>query len=113
MAIVDRSFTVGKGRTGFLLIHGLGGTPIELKFVAKGLARRGFLVHSPWSRSQFAQLCPEGRAANANAAHLAAREKKKRQGAREPRRQAEGRSILIDVQPLQWRLGSSAPWRFF
>ena len=45
MAIIDRSFTVGKGRTGFLLIHGLGGTPIELKFVAKGLARRGFLVH--------------------------------------------------------------------
>ena len=45
MAIVDRSFKVGKGRTGFLLIHGLGGTPIELKFVAKGLARRGFLVH--------------------------------------------------------------------
>jgi carboxylesterase len=45
MAIIDRSFRVGKGRTGFLLIHGLGGTPIELKFVAKGLARRGFLVH--------------------------------------------------------------------
>jgi carboxylesterase len=45
MTIIDRSFTVGKGRTGFLLIHGLGGTPVELKFVAKGLARRGFLVH--------------------------------------------------------------------
>ena len=45
MAIVDRSFTVGEGRTGFLLIHGLGGTPIELKFVAKGLARRGFKVN--------------------------------------------------------------------
>jgi carboxylesterase len=45
MAITDRSFTVGEGRTGFLLIHGLGGTPIELKFVAKGLARRGFKVH--------------------------------------------------------------------
>jgi carboxylesterase len=44
MAIVDRSFTIGEGRTGFLLIHGLGGTPIELKFVAKGLARRGFRV---------------------------------------------------------------------
>jgi carboxylesterase len=44
MAITDRSFTVGDGRTGFLLIHGLGGTPIELKFVAKGLARRGFKV---------------------------------------------------------------------
>jgi len=45
MTIIDRSFKVGKGRTGFLLIHGLGGTPVELKFVAKGLARRGFLVH--------------------------------------------------------------------
>ena len=45
MTTIDRSFTVGKGRTGFLLIHGLGGTPVELKFVAKGLARRGFLVH--------------------------------------------------------------------
>ncbi len=45
MTIVDRSFTVGSGRTGFLLIHGLGGTPIELKFVAKGLARNGFRVH--------------------------------------------------------------------
>jgi carboxylesterase len=45
MAITDRSFTIGEGRTGFLLIHGLGGTPIELKFVAKGLARRGFKVH--------------------------------------------------------------------
>lgn len=45
MTVVDRSFTVGNGRTGFLLIHGLGGTPIELKFVAKGLARNGFTVH--------------------------------------------------------------------
>lgn len=45
MAVTDKSFTVGEGRTGFLLVHGLGGTPIELKFVAKGLARRGFKVH--------------------------------------------------------------------
>ena len=45
MAIVDRSFSIGEGRTGFLLIHGLGGTPIELKFVAKGLARHGLKVH--------------------------------------------------------------------
>jgi carboxylesterase len=45
MAIVDRSFAIGQGRTGFLLIHGLGGTPIELKFVAKGLARHGLKVH--------------------------------------------------------------------
>jgi carboxylesterase len=45
VTIVDHSFTMGSGRTGFLLIHGLGGTPIELKFVAKGLARNGFLVN--------------------------------------------------------------------
>ena len=41
----DRSFTLRGGRTGFLLVHGLAGTPIELKFVAKGLAREGFTVH--------------------------------------------------------------------
>jgi carboxylesterase len=45
MAVVDRSLEVGNGHTGFLLIHGLGGTPIELKFVAKGLARHGFRAY--------------------------------------------------------------------
>ena len=45
MATVDRSYSFAGGRTGFLLIHGLGGTPIELKYVAKGLARQGFTVH--------------------------------------------------------------------
>jgi carboxylesterase len=45
MAISERSFTLGNGSTGFLLVHGLGGTPLELKFVAKGLARHGFTVH--------------------------------------------------------------------
>jgi len=45
MAPVDRSYSLAGGRTGFLLIHGLGGTPIELKYVAKGLARQGFTVH--------------------------------------------------------------------
>lgn len=47
MIPADHSFTIGDGRTGFLLIHGLGGTPLELKFVAKGLARQGFTVHCP------------------------------------------------------------------
>jgi len=47
MIRVDHSFTIGDGRTGLLLIHGLGGTPLELKFVAKGLARAGFTVHGP------------------------------------------------------------------
>ena len=45
MTCVDRSYAFAGGNTGFLLIHGLGGTPIELKFVAKGLAREGFTVH--------------------------------------------------------------------
>jgi carboxylesterase len=45
MIAADHSFTIGDGRTGFLLVHGLGGTPLELKFVAKGLARQGFVVH--------------------------------------------------------------------
>ena len=30
---------------GFLLIHGLGGTPVELRFVAQGLARAGHTVY--------------------------------------------------------------------
>lgn len=42
--IKDRSTFHQGGRTGFLLIHGLGGTPIELRFVAQGLARAGFTV---------------------------------------------------------------------
>jgi carboxylesterase len=43
--IADRSIYHKGGRTGFLLIHGLGGTPIELRFVAQGLARSGFTVY--------------------------------------------------------------------
>ena len=32
---------------GFLLIHGLGGTPIEMRYVAQGLARAGHTAHVP------------------------------------------------------------------
>jgi len=35
------------GRVGFLLIHSLGGTPAELRFVAQGLTRAGFAVYCP------------------------------------------------------------------
>lgn len=35
------------GPVGFLLIHGLGGTPVELRFLARGLARAGHTVHCP------------------------------------------------------------------
>ena len=44
--IVDRSEFLPGGRTGFLLIHGLGGTPIELRIVARGLAQEGHTVYS-------------------------------------------------------------------
>jgi carboxylesterase len=32
---------------GFLLIHGLGGTPVEMRFVGRGLARAGYTVSCP------------------------------------------------------------------
>lgn len=35
------------GRCGVLLIHSLGGNPIELRFVAQSLARQGYTVHCP------------------------------------------------------------------
>lgn len=47
MSITDRSFKFDGGRTGVMLIHGLGGTPIEMRYVAMGLARAGFTVHVP------------------------------------------------------------------
>jgi carboxylesterase len=45
MTIRDRSTYHSGGRVGFLLIHGLGGTPVELRFVAQGLARAGHTVY--------------------------------------------------------------------
>ena len=42
----DRSQFIRGGRLGVLLVHGLGGTPIELRFVAHGLARAGHTVYS-------------------------------------------------------------------
>src|SRR5262245_32656177 len=41
----DRSLFIGGGRVGVLLIHGLGGTPVELRFIAQGLARAGHTVY--------------------------------------------------------------------
>lgn len=43
----DRSTFHAGGRVGFLLIHGLGGTPVEMRYLAQGLARAGFTVHCP------------------------------------------------------------------
>ena len=44
---VDRSQYLPGGRVGILLIHGLGGTPVELRFVAQSLARAGHTVYCP------------------------------------------------------------------
>jgi carboxylesterase len=43
----DQSIRLPGDRLGFLLIHGLGGTPLELRYVAHGLARAGHRVHVP------------------------------------------------------------------
>jgi carboxylesterase len=47
MTIADRTIYLPGGHTGFLLIHGLGGTPVELRFIALGLARAGHTVLCP------------------------------------------------------------------
>lgn len=43
----DQSIRIAGGSTGILLIHGLGGTPVEMRYVANGLARAGHTVHVP------------------------------------------------------------------
>jgi carboxylesterase len=43
--IKSTDFRLPGGRSGVLLIHGLTGTPTEMRFVAKGLNRNGFTVH--------------------------------------------------------------------
>lgn len=43
----DQHLMLPGGRVGFLLMHGLGGTPVELRFVAQGLNRAGYTVHCP------------------------------------------------------------------
>lgn len=47
MTIADHTETFRGGPVGFLLIHGLGGTPAELRFVGIGLSRAGYTVHCP------------------------------------------------------------------
>jgi carboxylesterase len=43
--IPDRSTLHAGSRVGLLLIHGLGGTPVELRYLAQGLGRSGFTVY--------------------------------------------------------------------
>jgi carboxylesterase len=47
MVEIDQSIRMSGGSLGFLLIHGLGGTPMELRYVAQSLARAGHTVHVP------------------------------------------------------------------
>jgi carboxylesterase len=44
---VDRSYRLEGGRVGFLLFHGLAGTPLELRFVARSLNNAGYTVSCP------------------------------------------------------------------
>ena len=41
------SISIPGGPVGVLLIHSLGGTPLELRYVAQSLARLGYTVHCP------------------------------------------------------------------
>lgn len=47
MATRDLSYRFAGGRVGVLLLHGLCGTPAEMRFVAGNLARNGYTVHCP------------------------------------------------------------------
>lgn len=46
-AAKDTTYRIAGGKVGVLLIHGLCGTPAEMRFVAMGLARAGYTVHCP------------------------------------------------------------------
>ncbi|MEQ1719365.1 MAG: alpha/beta fold hydrolase [Hyphomicrobium sp.] len=43
----DVSYKIKGGKVGILLLHRLCGTPVEMRFVANGLARQGYTVHCP------------------------------------------------------------------
>lgn len=43
----DHSIILPGGRTGVLLLHGLGGTPLEMRELGEGLAALGYSVHCP------------------------------------------------------------------
>ena len=46
-ATKDQGLRIAGGKVGVLLLHGLCGTPAEMRFVAMGLARAGYTVHAP------------------------------------------------------------------
>ena len=43
----DTTYRIKGGRVGVLLFHGLCGTPVEMRYVAHGVARAGYTVHCP------------------------------------------------------------------
>jgi carboxylesterase len=43
----DQTVRFKGGKVGVLLLHGLGGTPAEVRFVAMGLNKAGYTVHTP------------------------------------------------------------------
>jgi carboxylesterase len=43
----DQTIRFKGGKVGVLLLHGLGGTPAEVRFVAMGLNKAGYTVHTP------------------------------------------------------------------
>lgn len=45
--IKDQGYRIPGGRTGVLLVHGLCGSPAEMRFIANGLARAGHTVYVP------------------------------------------------------------------
>jgi carboxylesterase len=47
MLAKDHTIRIKGGKVGILLVHGLAGTPAEVRYVASGLARLGYTVHCP------------------------------------------------------------------
>lgn len=47
MQAIDSNSTMKGGKVGILLLHRLCGTPVEMRFVANGLAKQGYTVHCP------------------------------------------------------------------
>ena len=43
----ETTYKIAGGKVGVLLMHGLCGTPSEMRFVANSLARQGYTVHCP------------------------------------------------------------------
>ncbi|SDP50539.1 carboxylesterase [Filomicrobium insigne] len=47
MIVQQDTYKIKGGRIGVLLVHGLCGSPTEMRYVANGMARQGYTVHCP------------------------------------------------------------------